>query len=518
MKNYPTVNIRRDGLLMRIFPLDKQLTRRLKKVLKYRKAVYLATEAERRKHNNERMVFTTVRCYKIIDGNKSKQLVTNSGYLNKILVVLKQLGRKANIKDLRPIGRKGAFVVDKQVINDTGFRPKQKELLLRMVNAERGQVCYPTGAGKSFLARVYCQALPKARLVFTTKHQAVLKEAYAGLKKVLPNVGIYCSEKKENVGARVMCCSTGSLHHAADWKPDALLVDETQELATPKMLKALSMFKFCRFIGLSANYKDRMDGADFELEGLFGPRIATLSYESAMKVGLIVPIEVRWRSVNIKSPVAPNAPRIIKQKYGIWRNKARNSLIAQDANSFPEDQLLIVVNTVDHAVHLKQLLPDFEICYSAISSKKLQEFKQLRLLPQNYRPLTSQQRDRMKKQFEAGTLKKVIATSVWNRGVNFHKLQVLIRADAGGSKVNDTQIPGRLSRLGKSKGILIDYCDEFDNGFCTNALGRRRQYARKKWKQKLPTDVQLNAEPERSRLKLRLKKKLKLKQKFKVRH
>ncbi len=495
------VNIRRDGLLMRIFPLDKKLSRILKPLLKYRKAVYLATEAERRKHNNERMVFTTVRCYKVIKGNASNQLLTNSGYLTKILVAIKRLKRQIDIKDLRPIGRKGAFTVDKQVIEETGFRPKQKELLLRMVTAERGQVCYPTGAGKSFLARVYCQALPKARLVFTTKHQAVLKEAYAGLKKVLPNVGIYCSEKKENVGARVMCCSTGSLHHAIDWKPDALLVDETQELATPKMLKALSAFKSCRFIGLSANYKDRMDGADFELEGLFGPRIATLSYDAAMKVGLIVPIEVHWRSVNIKSPVSPAAPRIIKQKYGIWRNAARNKLIANDANSYPDDQLLIVVNTVDHAVHLKQLLPDFEICYSTISPKKLAEFKQLGLLPKNYVPLTPQQRDKMKTRFEAGTLKKVIATSVWNRGVNFHKLQVLIRADAGGSKVNDTQIPGRLSRLGKSKGILIDYCDEFDVGFATNALGRRRQYARKKWKQKLPAGAQYDSKLANSNLK-----------------
>lgn len=499
---------------MRIFPLDKRLARKLKKELKYRKAVYLATEAERRKHNNERMVFTTVRCYKVIDGNSSKQLITNSGYLEKILPIIKSLNRKVDIRDLRQIGRKGAFVVDEQVIEETGFRPKQKELLLRMVNAERGQVCYPTGAGKSFLARVYCQALPKARLVFTTKHQAVLKEAYAGLKSVLPNVGIYCSEKKENVGARVMCCSTGSLHHAIDWKPDALLVDETQELATPKMLRALSMFKLCRFIGLSANYKDRMDGADFELEGLFGPRIATLSYDAAMKAGLIVPIEVHWRSVKIKSPVAANAPRIIKQKYGIWRNAARNSLIAQDANSFPDEQILIVVNTVDHAVHLRKILPDFEICYSAISPKKLREFKQLGLLPQNYVPLTPAQRDKMKKQFEAGTLKKVIATSVWNRGVNFHKLQVLIRADAGGSKVNDTQIPGRLSRLGKSKGILIDYCDEFDGGLNTNALSRRRQYARKKWKQKLPTGAQSDSRSDgsglssRSSLKLTLKSKL----------
>jgi len=87
-------------------------------------------------------------------------------------------------------------------------------------------------------------------------------------------------------------------------------------------------------------------------------------------------------------------------------------------------------------------------------------------------------------------LRKVIATSVWNRGVNFKNLEVLIRADAGSSVIDDTQIPGRLSRTTddgeKICGILIDYMDQFDPTFKLKASKRKTTYKRKGWEQIVP--------------------------------
>lgn len=69
----------------------------------------------------------------------------------------------------------------------------------------------------------------------------------------------------------------------------------------------------------------------------------------------------------------------------------------------------------------------------------------------------------IRRQFESGELKKLIATNIFSEGVNFVHLKYLIRADGEISRISNTQIPGRLSRLfpGKTCAYLIDFVDHF---------------------------------------------------------
>ena len=489
------VKIRKDGSIMRVFPVTAKLRRILHNALTFTHLKYLATWKERQAAGGSAVRPEDVECYELRDYDGVQQLVTMSGYERRITRLLKKKGYEVDVQELRPIGRASAFKPCWDNVKHVIFKPKQKELLEKMLAAERGQIWYPTGAGKTFLAQLYCLVLPKARILFTTKHQANLKDTYRILKKALPSVGIYCSEKKKNDGARVMCVSAGCLHRYADTKWDVIIGDEVHELATDSYLAKLALFRFSRFIGLSANFRDRLDQADFQLEGLFGPLVAKLTYQEGVDAGLIVPIEVHWRTARFKYNPAEDFDGVMLRKFGLWTNSARNRKIAKDAQHFPDDQVLIVVKTVEHALHLQKLLPEYEIVYSQISPKKLKSFKKQGLLKKNYRPLTPGEKDQCKRDFENGTLKKVIATSVWNRGVNFHRLQVLIRADGGASKIDDTQIPGRLSRhcerIKKKCGVLIDYQDQFDERLERKADSRRRQYRRKGWKQVLPENDRL---------------------------
>ena len=108
--------------------------------------------------------------------------------------------------------------------------------------------------------------------------------------------------------------------------------------------------------------------------------------------------------------------------------------------------------------------------------------------------MTPERKAKLTRRFEGGKLKKVIATPVWNVGVDFRHLEVLIRADAGGSPVNDIQIPGRNSRHKRSEdvkggarkklvGIVHDYMDHFDHGFLQKSKSRERSYTRMEWEQ-----------------------------------
>jgi len=441
------------------------------------------TQAERRSRNKS-IDIIPVECFDLRKVSGQQSLITPAGYYERIKSVLSSNGIESSLKDLRPIP---PLVVNWTEVDSYDLRYKQRETLESIVASERGYVCWPTGTGKSFLVGLICGLFPKARIVITTRHLDPLNDLYNNLCGTVPSVGV-CTSKKKTLGHRVMCYSSGSLHRVDPEDVDFLIADEVHELATDKMLEVFAQFRFNKMLGLSANHGDRFDGADFELEGVFGPLIASLSYEEGVKHGMIVPIDVEWQDMQMDRNPCFGMDGVPALRHGIWRNKWRNAKIAEDARSYPEEQILITVKTVEHAVHLKKYLPEFQLCYSTLSDSDRARYIRQGLISDDEPDMTYTRRNALKKAFERGELKKVIATTVWNRGVNFKKLQVLIRADASSSAIDDTQIPGRLSRTieGKSCGVLIDYLDQFDDRLANKARKRFRDYEDKKWNQVVP--------------------------------
>ena len=441
------------------------------------------TQAERRSRNKSIEV-TPVECFDLREVSGNQHLITPAGYYSRIQSVLSDNGVATSLEDLRPIS---PLAVNWSEIDSYDLRYKQRETLESIVANERGYVCWPTGTGKSFLIGLICSLFPKARIVITTRHLDPLQDLYRNLCGIVPSVGIRTGSKKK-LGHRVMCYSSGSLRNANPDDVDLLVADEVHELATDKMLEVFAQFRFNKMLGLSANYGDRFDGADFELEGVFGPLIANLSYGEGVKHGMIVPIDVLWQDMRMDRNPCLGLDGTPAMRHGIWRNNWRNAKIAENAREYPDEQVLITVKTVEHAAHLKRHLPEFQLCYSNMSDTDRDRYIRQGLLSEDEPDMTPRRRESMKKSFERGELKKVIATTIWNRGVNFKKLQVLIRADASSSAIDDTQIPGRLSRTieGKSGGTLIDYLDQFDDRLARKAKKRYSHYENKKWNQILP--------------------------------
>ena len=90
---------------------------------------------------------------------------------------------------------------------------------------------------------------------------------------------------------------------------------------------------------------------------------------------------------------------------------------------------------------------------------------------------------KIRREFEEGTLKKLIATNIFSEGVNFIHLKYLIRADGETSKISNTQIPGRLSRLceGKDCAFLIDFIDHFSPWAYQRSIARFNNYRENGW-------------------------------------
>jgi len=225
------------------------------------------------------------------------------------------------------------------------------------------------------------------------------------------------------------------------------------------------------------------------MEAIFGPTRFTLSYSDASDLNLILPIKVEWVYVNGDNPIVGVSDAVARERWGIWRNQHRNSIIANRAREFVDDQVLIIVRTLEHAVYLKQCLPEYTLVYAESDNAKtdIEWYKSKSILAQDEAIMTNRLRSELRDRFRDGELRKVISTHVWDTGVDFPQLGVIIRADALATKIKDTQTPGRVCRkcpqTGKQFGLVVDFVDLFDAALQGKSMKRRRAYVSNGWEQ-----------------------------------
>lgn len=273
---------------------------------------------------------------------------------------------------------------------------------------------------------------------------------------------------------------------------DGLLVHNCHQIVTDNYsTKIAERYKYSRNFGFSATPYARSDGAHARLHSMFGPTIFEMTYQEAVALGLTVQIKVHWLPIRMdRNPAAGKTNDVVRKRHGIWQNEYRNSEIGKAvAELDPDSQTLVLVETVEHAVHLWRHMPTFQLCYSEMKPHDHQEYIRKGFLPPDFVNVTSEMRYNMQLAFERCELKRVIATDVWSTGVDFDNLSTVVRADARDSEIMDTQGPGRASRVkeGKPHGNVIDTIDYFDRNWQTKSRGRFLTYESLGWEQDWPT-------------------------------
>jgi superfamily II DNA or RNA helicase len=429
---------------------------------------------------------------KLFAYDETGRLIFPKGFSHRVYGLCQEFGAPVEIVDYPPpLPNPERFHTDfNRVFARMDLKAKQDECIAAISVSEGGIIVAPTGFGKSFLFGAICMMHPNARIHVITKRKDVMQRLLRHLVKFIPDVGQVGGGQRR--WGRVTVITADSLHlvdHTPGECADIVLYDEVHEAAAPSYSVELAKYQHVRMFGFTATPEGRFDGAHHRLEGLFGPRIFEMTYQEAVQHGLVLPVQVEW--IDVRMPVNPCEFKkdTAKERWGIWRNQFRNNLIAQKANEFDsDDQVLILVRTLEHAVYLKQELPDFKLCYDKMDTDQYEALVKKGMLDKLTEPaMTPQIRDKMSKDFEAGTLKKVIATDVWSTGVDFPQLSVLIRADARASEIMDIQAPGRVVRRhdasGKDHGLVIDCMDYFDSGFFRRSQERKRTYVRQGWEQ-----------------------------------
>jgi superfamily II DNA or RNA helicase len=471
-------------------PFELEFVNALTKDMRYQHVEQIHGAAQRNPITGQRQYFKTTE-YKLFRYEHGK-IVLLGGYLARTAAMLKKLGCTAKFRDVSP-KRKRPDCFEPHWANLTGrieFRPRQEECLRLIAKSRCGIIKAVTGFGKTTMIGALALLFPNAKIHVVTKSVDVAERIVKSLKRFIPRVGFVGDGSRQ--WERVTVITAGSLSHS-DGDADFLFCDEVHQLATINFSTQLAeKYRHSRNFGLSATPYARMDNAHAVLEPLFGPMIFELTYQDAVQLGLVVPIRVTWLPIRMTfNPVERYSNRVAKKRYGIWTNVARNRMIAEAVNSYPDThQILILVETIEHAVHLGHLLPDYTLVYSFMQPSDCAAYKKRGLLPADYKPLNDYQKHQLRSDFESGTLRRVIATDVWATGVDFEQLNLLVRADDRDSDIVDVQGPGRVSRVyvspegvKKEFGEVIDCMDTFDSTFYRKSMGRRNSYKLLGWEQ-----------------------------------
>ncbi len=439
------------------------------------------------------------------------RLMCGSGYVERVYAALKARGYEVGFIDLDPLNLKAEwdrldrhpeFVpTDEDKATLAGWlanggvpddqvplvrRVKQEEIIriaTRKIDKGLGFVIQaPPGLGKSILMVLFPILYRKAKIAIVVPGQDNFFKTIRHLTRYIPSVGAVGHTKKSF--AKVTVYSLASVHHIPD-DTDIILVDEVhtamaeaacQTLATvaPRAIRG----------GFTATPKGRM--ADARMEGMFGPVVYKMDWPEATKLNLVVPIEVRWLDGNFDQNPARGLDATARKRAGLWAHEARNKAFAAAARRHEDDQVLVMVGTIEHALRMSQVLPEYSLVYGQQDLDYFEKFDRKGLIAQDFAPVSREAREEMRQAFETGALKKVIATGVWSTGVSFDALQVLFLAGGGSSEILDEQIPGRVSRThtasGKNVGIVYDCNDLFDPGFRAAAARRRSHYEALGWR------------------------------------
>lgn len=394
-----------------------------------------------------------------------------------------------DIKDLRDQSIRPE--PDYSCLDGISLREKQDVALALLASSDCGIIDTPTAFGKSFLISLLCQMYPTLNIVCTTGSTSVVHTLYEYLCKTCPGeVGLKCAGTDTTNGKRIVCTTLKSLPNINAERVHLLLVDECHALGDNDASRACMEFKFARRFGFSASPK-RSDGTGLVMESVVGPVILKMSYQEAVDAGSVTPMKYYMIPVHQGADYQTDNDVVFKRS-SYWRNYYRNNAIKNlvyEIKRVYDGQILIMVNTLEHAIRLHMLLPWFKVVYYGATKSEMdgmrskfskREFPNLDLT--KYR-CTKKELEIARCALAKGTLRYVISTKVLKQGVNLTHLAVLFRADGDVSEVDGIQIPGRLARLdeGKEYAYLIDCMDTFNDRAMRRSKSRQKQYQDQKW-------------------------------------
>lgn len=398
----------------------------------------------------------------------TKKMVFPTGLLFTVCELFERHDVKYEIEDKR------AVIEPKPEIPILHYTPRkyQEAAVEAAIDKGCGIVRMGTGSGKSLVAAMLTAKYNLPTMIYVVGKD-LLYQFHEEMEKALgQKVGIIgdgkCILQRFNVCSVWTAITAFGLKQKVslddeDWTPEIFSIDveekkaikfavensqvaiydEAHFLATDTIQSIFKASKKCRHsFGLSGtDWRD--DGADILLESVCGPRIFNLPSSKVIELGYLVPPKIVMFEV---PPLAEELPKHYPSVYSkyITTNNVRNKMIEDSARALIKKgrKVLILVRYISHGKTLASQLSDIPLFF--VNGE-----------------VDGETRKEVKKSFEQGDLKCLIASSVYDIGVDIPSLDALILGGGGKSTVRALQRIGRVIRIfdGKEDAIVVDFID-----------------------------------------------------------
>lgn len=195
--------------------------------------------------------------------------------------------------------------------------------------------------------------------------------------------------------------------------------------------------------GLSASpFRD--DCADMLVEALFGKVILNISASQLIEQGFLVRPDIRFLPV----PTIDGLPKNYKQIYSMYisENRTRNDMVTKSALRLVEQNFVTMVlfKEIEHGKRLYKQLRENINCNMLNGS------------------MDTEYRQKIIDEVKDGKCKLLLASSIFDIGVDIPLLSGLVLAGGGKSSVRALQRIGRVIRAypGKEKAAIVDFVDQ----------------------------------------------------------
>jgi superfamily II DNA or RNA helicase len=403
----------------------------------------------------------------------TKNLSFATGLLSLVEGVLQDYGAEYEIRDEREIIH---FSSPESPWYGHSIYDYQKEVVDTALREKRGMVQVATGGGKTLIIGKLAHEFGDLPIVIYVVSLDLLSQMHSDLQQWLgKDVGIVgdglCDIKNITV------CSAWTVGKAFTkkskddtteedvvedkWDPSeaqkrliremaegarVVILDEAQFAAAHSIKTILDNSKGAVYKYGFSGTPWRTGGDDLLLEAAFGKKIVQITASELIDGGYLVPPKIAMRDIPPYHVELPQNWKAVHANY-IVNNELRNNILIANTVHLLEmgRKPLILFREHKHGKILRDMIPS-DVRVRMVTGK-----------------LGKEERDKIREDFKAGEIDLLLASTVYDQGVDLPGLDALIKAGGGKSTAKALQRIGRVIRGNKAGGKKDAYVvDTFD--------------------------------------------------------
>jgi len=338
----------------------------------------------------------------------------------------------------------------------------QNEAVNMAISKTTGILHLPVSAGKTYIAIEIFRRLGLKTLYLVPRNELMFQSA-SKLRELIDapiEIGL-CGDSIIQDG-QIVFSSVFSAHNLDLTQFQLVIADECHRAPMKTYFDiVMSCVNAYYKIGISGTVSGRFDEMEILNEACIGPVIYNIGMDVLKKCGLICEAEIIFLESVIPSSInLYSIPEQYRRRYFsqietacIVKNSFRNNQIQRVATMFKNKTILIFVKRIEHGEILSSLIPDSIFCDGSMSiSKRMSVLANIEG-------------------------KVLIATSIFEEGVDLKVFDVILLASGGKSPISLTQKIGRGLRNRPGKKLYVfDFLDIGGNTFIENMSRSRLKH------------------------------------------